>query len=154
MPWLAPKKEARPIDISLSDLPRIFDKLFNMKAIEIWNTDVSNFPLLFQILQSFPHLNSSFLIRFRSTGESFEVFWWQKFCKISFVSWRHSISKASSRICRTADWNYHTMLSTHLNSMCTDRFCCCVKTAWWVYQNCPLKYCAWRHSWRVNQNQI
>ena len=35
MPWLAPKKEARPIDISLSDLPRIFDKLFNMKAIEI-----------------------------------------------------------------------------------------------------------------------
>ena len=127
MPWLAPKKEARPIDISLSDLPRIFDKLFNMKAVEIWNTNVSNFPLLFQILQSFPHLNSSFLIRFRSTGESFEVFWWQKFCKISFVSWRHSsISKASSRICRTADWNYHTMLTTHLNSMCTGRFCRCV----------------------------
>ena len=99
MPWLATKKEARPSDTSLSDLPRIFDKLFNMKAVEIWNTNVSNFPLLFQILQSFPHLNPSFLISFRSTGESFQVFWWQKFWKISFVSWRHSISKASSRIC-------------------------------------------------------
>ena len=32
---LAPKKEARPSDISTSDLPRIFDKLFDMKAVEI-----------------------------------------------------------------------------------------------------------------------
>ena len=96
--WLVPKKETKPGDISLSDLPGIFDKLFNMKAVEIWNTNVSNFPLLFQILQSFPHLNPSFLISFRSTGESFQVFWWQKFWKISFVSCRHSISRSSSRI--------------------------------------------------------
>ena len=75
MPWMAPKQEARPSDISLSNLPRIFDKLFDMKAVKIGNTNVSNFPLLFQILQSFPHLNPSFLISFRSAGESFQVFW-------------------------------------------------------------------------------
>ena len=35
MPRWAPNKEARLSKISLSDLPRIFDKLFDMKAVEI-----------------------------------------------------------------------------------------------------------------------